>query len=54
MSEAPKAFRARMAGHNRNCWLAAALSLVGASLVWMVFGAIFVGGALVYRASKKK
>lgn len=50
MSEVPKTFRARIAEHNRNCWLAAVLSLVGASLVWMFFGAIFVGGILLFEA----
>jgi len=53
MTQVPKAFRARIAEHNRNCWLAAALSLVGASLVWMFFGAIFVGGILLFEAIRR-
>jgi len=50
VSQVPKAFRQRIAEHNRHCWLAAALSLVGAALVWMFFGAIFFSAILLFEA----
>jgi len=39
-----------VAWHNRHCWAAAAVSLLGAWLVWMFYGAIFTGAVLVIEA----
>lgn len=47
MNEVPRAFLARIAEHNRHCWLAALLSLVGAWLAWMLYAALFTGAVLL-------
>ncbi len=38
MNDMPRAFQARFATHNLNCWLAALLSLLGAAAVWILVG----------------
>lgn len=48
MNEMPVAFRQRISSHNRHCWVAAALSLLGASLLWMLYGAIFTAAVLTF------
>ena len=50
MNEIPKAFLARIAEHNRNCWLGAAISLLGAGLAWIFYGAVFTGAVLLFEA----
>jgi len=50
VNEVPKAFRARIAEHNRHCWLAAAISLLGAWLAWMFYCGIFTGAVLLFEA----
>ena len=47
MSSLPSEFRARFAVHNRNCWVAAFLSLLGAWLGWLFFFALFTAGVLL-------
>lgn len=48
MTEVPPEFSARITEHNRSCWVAAALSLFGAWLAWMLFFAFYTGGVLVF------
>lgn len=50
MNDVPPEFLARIAEHNRSCWLAAAISLFGAWLTWMFYGAIFTGAILLFEA----
>lgn len=48
MTEVPPEFSTRITAHNRSCWVAAALSLAGAWLGWMIFFAFYTGGVLVF------
>ncbi len=48
MTEVPPEFTARIVVHNRSCWVAAALSLLGAWLSWMFFFALYTAGVLVF------
>ena len=45
--DAPRAFRARLAEHNRIAWACAGFSLAGAALAWLVFYGVIAGGALL-------
>lgn len=46
----PAEFQRRLNVHNRQCWVAAAVSLLGAWLGWLFFGVIFTGAVLVFEA----
>ncbi len=48
MNAMPAAFRQRIASHNRHSWVAAALSLFGAALLWMLYGAGFTAAVLTF------
>jgi hypothetical protein len=48
VSEVPREFLDRITEHNRSCWAAAVLGLLGASLAWLVFFALYTGGVLVF------
>jgi hypothetical protein len=48
VTEVPPEFSARIVAHNRSCWVAAALSLLGAWLGWMIFFALYTAGVLVF------
>lgn len=45
---APAVFRSRIADHNRSCWIAAALSVLGAWLSWLLFFAFAASLVLVF------
>lgn len=47
MSEVPEGFRARIAEHNRQCVLAAIVSLLGGWLVWTCLAAVYTGAVLL-------
>ncbi len=48
MNDVPREFSVRIVEHNRSCWVAAVLSLLGAWLAWMLFFALYTGGVLVF------
>lgn len=50
MSQVPAGFQRRLIVHNRHCWIAAAVSLLGAWLAWLFYGAIFTGAVLLVEA----
>ncbi len=47
MSEVPPVFRKSITSHNRQCWIAAVISLGTALLGWLVFGVLFTGAVLL-------
>ncbi len=48
MNEPPREFLDRFAHHNRACWAAALLSLLGALLAWLFFFAVYTGAILLF------
>lgn len=47
MSEVPSVFRKSIASHNRQCWIAAGMSLGAALLGWLAYGVLFTGAVLL-------
>jgi len=48
MTPAPPAFLKTIAEHNRNCWISAILSWMGAFVAWLIFTAVYVGLILLF------
>lgn len=44
----PSSFRSRIAEHNRNCWFASLLSLLGSFVAWLFVFALYTGGVLLF------
>jgi hypothetical protein len=44
----PREFLGRFVAHNRSCWAAAVVSVVGAALAWLFFFAIYSGAVLLF------
>ncbi|CAN5493768.1 hypothetical protein BH09VER1_BH09VER1_42560 [soil metagenome] len=47
MAEVPPEFHRRIADHNRSCWIGALLSLLSASLLWLLVGSLFYAVVLL-------
>lgn len=48
MDALPREFLDRFAAHNRTCWAAAVVSVVGAALAWLFLFALYSGAVLVF------
>jgi hypothetical protein len=48
VNDLPPEFTDRFAEHNRSCWAAAFLSVLGTGLAWLFFFALFTGAVLVF------
>lgn len=53
MEPVPSEFSLRIADHNRSCWIAAFLSLLGAWVSWMLLWALYTGAVLLFETVRQ-